>query len=659
MRDLYRFSQIFPQSQDKDSIENTLKTYNKSLLEKITSEFTQKEIEAQSLFDQKKYQESIDLLKTIPTKKYDFAIYSLFVQNYVWLKDDHKAITYLDKLLEQLDEHTLDEKLRWYVYAENLYSRLDNNERYIEFIEKEILIRKEIIGESFANNEFDEIITDKALKLADAYWRLITLLISVKSIDNVLYYTVLYLNTFRLIPNFDNERLKKTINENIKIIYLIFSPKSLNDNLKLLTQELINEIEPRLLEKINGLYGFWQMSYDLKIYNTSKNYNAVLKHANNIYEEIYPYVQNVKDTEQESVNMIFHFISNGIEKKVDFSFDDILLKKSESIIASLINNIVVNTSLDLFFDNLLSNEKLSNETLADNVLLEILRWNLWDFNKLVIWRNLFDSLHDQKKYVEAEKALKGFEKILESLNEQPLEEQISWIDIAYNLYFRLEKIEKQISLFYTVMKYLDNLFLSACTDINWLTQILESMKQHWKNVFNIHLSFLLEEENFQAFNHEIEKEINPRLYAKIRNLYFIQQTLYSFDDFPNSKYYDASLEHVRNIYETILPVIQSVNENEKDKYKNISIPFVFGTEKYDVLLPIDDMLELKGHFLLINLLIKVEQKIRTQYLDAFFENLLSDEDVNTSSETVIDEVLSNFLDWHILIQQEAENVENE
>ena len=299
---------------------------------------------------------------------------------------------------------------------------------------------------------------------------------------------------------------------------------------------------------------------------------------------------------------------------------------------------------------MLSEKKLSSDDIIDNVLLELLKFNLCDYNKLTIWYNLYNSLIMQDKCKEAKETLKKLEDILELLDKQPIEDQIPWIDLAYNLYLKLENEEKLKELFYYVIKYLNNLCLTPNIEKSWLNQIIESMRKHWKEMFINQLDSLYENDNFNIFEHRVEKEINPSLFLKIKNLCVMQQALYAFDIFQNSKYYNAILEHASTIYNLILPVVQSVKKNEDEEYENIVCPFVSKTESYDVTLPINGVLELKENIVLTYLIIRVGQKARDQYLDAFFNNLLFNDYKPFSCETIVDEILSEFLTWHLRIK---------
>ena len=100
IRDLYRFSQFSAQQQNNNSFDNTLKIYNKSLLEKIADEITQNKIDATHLYDDEKYDESLKILQNIHKSNYDLDIYSLFRRNYVALKNDEEAILYLDEAIK-------------------------------------------------------------------------------------------------------------------------------------------------------------------------------------------------------------------------------------------------------------------------------------------------------------------------------------------------------------------------------------------------------------------------------------------------------------------------------------------------------------------------------------------------------------------------------
>ena len=904
IRDLYRFSQLSSQKQDHNSFDNTLRIYNKSLLEKITNEITKKKIDAQSLYEQEKYQKSIDLLKTIPTSQYDFVINSLFVKNYIFLKEDNKAIPYLDKVLDQLDKYTLNEKLAWYVRAGNLYSRLNNNEHYIEFINEEILIREQILEESLTIDELVEIRTEKVINLANAYSRLS---VSINNNNLALYYAIRCLNAFFFIPNLDYNKLQESIESHKECLYKTFTPEFFIDNFKFLRTELEKEIDSWLFGKILVLNDLFSKIKDLNIYKTSKYYNAALIHFNSIYEIIQPYVQNTKETEHienesrifhfvkdgihnkielsfkdvllykteaifktltqkfivfqlflcnlfeddnlseddmidnvllellkwnlwdfnkltlfnslfyslidqgmyneakeilkkledtlklldkqpieeqirwieiaynlfifledkekqalyaikylntiflnpnfdndqlqeliephrvnfyktftseilignfksitkgiekeinsrlidkiqelddlylrtdnidtyktsqnyevalkhantiyeeniyyvqntketepdESESRIFHFVKDRIDNKINLSFNDILVHKAEGVLKSLSHHIVAIPTTELFFHNLLSEKKLSSDDIIDNVLLEVLKFNLWDYNKLTIWYNLYNSLIMQDKCKEAKETLKKLEDILELLDKQPIEDQIPWIDLAYNLYLKLENEEKLKELFYYVIKYLNNLCLTPNIEKSWLNQIIESMRKHWKEMFINQLDSLYENDNFNIFEHRVEKEINPSLFLKIKNLCVMQQALYAFDIFQNSNYYNAILEHASTIYNLILPVVQSVKKNEDEEYENIVCPFVSKTESYDVTLPINGVLELKENIVLTYLIIRVGQKARDQYLDAFFNNLLFNDYKPFSCETIVDEILSEFLTWHLRIK---------
>jgi hypothetical protein len=642
IREIYRFSSLSILSRAKIVFNDKISLYDKSLLDKITDDITKQKIEINYLIDNNNYSEALKVLQNLPASQIDYELNSSFVTVYILLKQYNEAIPYISNLIEMAQgDHT--KQANAYSFAATIYIGLKDIDQYMDYCKKETTAREVILDELLKSDALTEEINENGITLANCYFNLNVSSFNLKE-DAIqcVYYSIKYLNVFLLIPDFNNKRYKETIAPHIKDLCTLFSHRSFTVIYDSLKDTLENEISPKLVNKIHQLITLFSKTDNIDFYTSSKHFNIAFSHTNTIFEEIFPYIENIYETEPDTDGRIFHFISKGIDNKITLAIKDVLLNKTEEVLLSLIRNSRGTITIELFLNNLLSDDDMSTDSFADNILLDVLNFQLWDYNKLAIWHALFNSFYIQEKYDRAGKALTIIENTLDLFKDKNREEQVLWIDVALNLYCNFP--EKDVQFLYYTIKYLNTFFVDPDITVPNLQESILSHEQY----FYIALNPNFFSYNYTLIESKIENEISPRLFNKLHEMNFIFLQINDLNLFKTSKYYSAALAHINIIFEEIIPYVKDINVTENETDIRI-FHFVSNGVVNAVKLPANYILLQKTDLVLINLIRHIAGKF---YIDSFLDNLLSEE--KSTYTTSNDDLLSELLNWHILIPNEEE-----
>ena len=377
IRDLYRFSKLSVIALNNNVFDKKLSIYGQSLLEKIANNITEIKVNSQYMYDNDKYEESLKYLQNIPTNKYDFEILALFVNNYIELEQDEKAIPYLNELLAlfENDKTTINsiEKAKWYQISNQLYIRLEEKEPDIysnmrrSFLNKEISLKEKIFKE-LSEKKYDLFQSERSIGLADCYFDASVIFWNYdKNLIDCFSYKIKYLNVFFQIHNEDNtDNLLQEIKQRQKSITIVFQMIFENDEIEI--SQLLNakceNIHKSLQRKVIELFQIFE-----KI-NDTEPFFEILKQNYSI-QELETYLYNIMcpiaETEKEKSTL------NDLIFRLLIRVDD-LAQREEKIITRLspyIKKELFTKYVEWFLDNLFFEDELpplSKEIIENSIV---------------------------------------------------------------------------------------------------------------------------------------------------------------------------------------------------------------------------------------------------------------------------------------------------
>jgi hypothetical protein len=393
IRDLYRFTKLSEVTQHNNIFNGELSIYGQSLLNKVANRITETKIKSQYLYDNIKYETSLEYLLSIPDNNYDFDVLELFIRNYIALKQDELAIPYLNKLLEISSSEKIDnqyvKKLYWHSEATRLYERLSNKEpdkyknKYRYYLAEEISIREKAFNKSLEN---DKVIPneDYGVLLANAYFDAsINSWNYDKNIIECFFYKIKYLNVFFQIygeHNGDNLlKIIKSRQESFIIVFRLILDNKAIDIFQILEKNQQN-FENKLILSLKELFTVFQSFNSSEAFiNTVKQNISIQEHSTDIYNLILPVVKNINENQPSKYeNIVVPFKFEKERFDLTFSISDFLENGIEYITENLfhhsyrsITDTFYKEYISLFLDYLFTEKKFpitSKEKIIDRII---------------------------------------------------------------------------------------------------------------------------------------------------------------------------------------------------------------------------------------------------------------------------------------------------
>lgn len=460
LRDLYRFYKLSETTQNDNVFDGELSIYGQSLLQKVANNITEFKINSKNNYDNEKYVESLKYLQKIPDNKYDLDVLELYINNYFALKQDEKAIPYLNELFGLFANEKTEiieiAKVYWHTEATRLYKRLQEKDPekyrkiYRDYLSKEISLREKIFNESLVN-ELDISKEENGDDLANNYFdETVNYWIFDKNIIEAFFSLFKYFNVLIQIHNENNNAdLQKKLELRKNDIIVLFQLILKNEEFDII--QILNErggdVHKSLYYKTNRLVSIFHKFKDIEpIFKVLKQNHSIQNHAKYLYDIILPVIKDVKEEHKGKYeNIMVPFTLEKLNFEILFSINDFLEEGINIIIEKLSSSEIIIDKLyaeyiDLFLFNLFIDKKLqrfSKKVIVDNIASNFIKIHLPGKNKES--EDSIDTIRNLINQGQYEDALSLLNKYLKT-NPQ---NHIAW-NLKGNCMFFLERPNEEI-----------------------------------------------------------------------------------------------------------------------------------------------------------------------------------------------------------------------